>query len=76
MKPKENKQPVYRIEFKQRTPDTVNLVSICDNIPQMEMAVKIALSLHECSNTEHTIHVIHDDIIDVTFVRYVSGSDK
>ena len=69
---KENKQPTYRIEFKNKG----QVVSICDNIPQMEMAVKIALSLHECSNTEHIIHVLHDDIIDVTFVRYVSSTDK
>lgn len=69
---KEDKQPAYRIEFK----NSGQVVSICNNIPQMEMAVKIALSLHECSNTEHIIHVIHDDIIDVTFVRYVSGTDK
>ena len=69
----ENKQPtcrVYRVDFKQRTPDDTNLVTICDNIPQMEMAVKIALSIHECSNTAHTIHVMHDDLIDVTFIRY------
>lgn len=60
----EKNQPTYRIEFKQDDA----MVIIAANIPQMEQAVKFALDLHNASNTVHYIHVIHDDLIDVTFV--------
>lgn len=59
-------QPKYLIEFKQ---DEKN-VCLAENIPALENAVQLALELHRVANTSHIIHVIHDDIIDVTFVRY------
>lgn len=59
-------EPMYRVECIQ---DEQN-IQFAKDIPNMETAVKIALHLHEISNTKHLIHVIHDDIIDVTFIRY------
>ncbi len=61
-----NTSTVYSIEYK----NNEKRVLIAKNIPTMELAVKFALNLHEASNVEHIVHVIHDDIIDVTFVRY------
>lgn len=58
--------PMYHVEYKQDGQS----VHLAKDIPNMETAVKIALHLHEISNTKHHIHVIHDDIIDVTFIRY------
>ncbi len=58
--------PTYSIEYK----NGEKRVLIANNIPSIEIAVKFALNLHEASNVEHIVHVIHDDIIDVTFVRY------
>ncbi len=63
-------QPVYRVEIHQND----NTILYADNIPQMEIAVKLSLSLHEASNTSHIIHVIHDDLIDCTFVRYATAT--
>lgn len=59
-------RPSYRVEVKQGDATIV----YATDISQMEIAVKLSLSLHEASNTKHIIHVIHDDIIDVTFIRY------
>lgn len=56
----------YHVEYKQDGQS----VYFARGIPDMETAVRIALHLHEVSNTKHLIHVIHDDIIDVTFIRY------
>lgn len=58
--------PTYHIEYKH----CGQKVLIAKEIPSMELAVKFALNLHEASNAEHLIHVIHEDVIDVTFVRY------
>ena len=63
-------QPVYRVEIKQNDKS----ISFAENVPTMEIAVKLSLSLHEYSNTPHIIHVIHDDIIDCTFVRYATAT--
>lgn len=64
----EKKEPQYRIEYKANG----QVVQLCKDIPAMELAVKIALSIHEVCNNAHIMHVMHDDIIDVTFVRYDS----
>lgn len=62
--------PTYSVEIKQ---DSYKIFFAKD-VPSMELAVKIALHTHEVMNTPHIIHVIHDDIIDCTFVRYASTS--
>ena len=62
-------QPSYRVEIKQNE----QKISIAENIPQMDHAVEFALRLHQSSNKDHIIHVIHDDIIDCTFVRYATA---
>ena len=65
--------PVYDVIFKQCTnPDDVNIVKFAKDVPNIETAVKIALHIHEVSNTIHTVFVMHDDIIDVIFKRYDS----
>lgn len=66
-----NNKPTYKVEFKQDV-NSCQSVLIADNIPQMDKAVELALLMHRISNTPHFIYVIHDDIIDVTFIRYES----
>ena len=63
---KNDKKPVWHINIHQ---DSSNIL-FANNIPSMEMAVKIALSVHEISNTTHVIYVMKDDLIEVTFTRY------
>ncbi len=60
-------KPTYRVEFNLGDATLV----IANDIPVMENAVEFALNLHRASNTEHIIHVIHDDLIDVTFIKHV-----
>ena len=62
--------PTYCVEIKQ---DSQKLFFAKD-VPSIELAVKIALHTHEVMNTPHIIHVIHDDIIDCTFVRYATAN--
>lgn len=56
-------QQNYKIVFKQN--DTS--VNIAENIPTIEEAVTFSLNLHKASNSKHTIYVMHEDMIDITF---------
>lgn len=60
----------YKIEFKQDVGNSTSTVVIANNIPSLENAVEFALNLHRASNYPHYIYVIHDDMIDITFIKY------
>lgn len=61
-----DKKPTWHINIHQNTAN----ILFAENIPTMELAVKIALSIHEASNTQHIVYVMKDDLIEVTFTRY------
>lgn len=56
-------KPNFKIVFKQKESSVI----IADNIPTIEDSVTFALNLHKASNSEHTIYVMQDDMIQITF---------
>lgn len=63
--PKSTPNINFNVEFKQND----NTVVVASGLPDLVTAVKFALSLHEASNTSHSIYVLHDAFIDVVFHR-------
>lgn len=60
---KTTQKPKWHINIQQNSSN----IQVAENIPTLELAVKIALSLHELSNTTHSLYVMKDDIIEIVF---------
>ncbi len=62
---KTTQKPKWHINIQQNTSNII----IAENIPSLELAVKIALNFHECSNTIHSIYVMKEDFIELVLHR-------
>lgn len=73
MQSNENNQPTcstYRVEFNTPTFDLSRTpIVVCDEIPELELAVGFALNLHRSSNVPHVIRVVQGYTVEITFNR-------